>query len=270
MFNIEIRSLRGLAVTGVATALTVLVLAACTSTPAPAGSPAPLAAGGVSASPATPSSVPSSDPIASGAPGPSVAPSAKPTPVPTAVPAVWTKPLVVPGTTNCGSVVAVIDASGGEHLAADCQKGDLSEVRYGSSSGGSPWKVMSFAIPANRLEDGAQLAIDRSTLYLAYTRLAPTDGGCGDDGLEDVGVYVRTRALPDGDWSDPRQIGASHDELQSFRVASGTLFATVLNDKDGKTYFETAGASGPTNQRFAISGVTGGTALRIGDDGRAR
>ncbi|HEV7810438.1 MAG TPA: hypothetical protein VGO64_07550, partial [Candidatus Limnocylindrales bacterium] len=105
-------------------------------------------------------------------------------------------------------------------------------------------------------------------LSIAYSVVAPTDGSCGDDGLVDVGVYVRTRDLPSGDWSSPERIGAVADHLQSFRLSGGTIHATVANDKDQHTWYETV--KGATAKRFAIGAAAGPVALRVGDDGNAR
>jgi hypothetical protein len=102
---------------------------------------------------------------------------------------------------------------------------------------------------------------------VAYTRVALTDGGCGDDGLRDVGVYVRERSLPDGWWSAAKRIGEIADHLLSFRVVDGTLYATVTA-ADGLVYYETV--EGPTYRRYLIPGAIGATSSRVGSDGLAR
>ncbi len=246
-----------------------LTLAACAS---PANSPLP------SPSVVAPSSEPPASASVDPSGEPSVAPSVAPTPspslpheTPTPATGTWSKPVPVPGLDGCVSVVAVIDDVGGRHLAADCAVGDRNEIRLASTTDGSSWTTTTIASPSNRLERDPQLAVDGSTLYVGYTRLAQHDGGCGDDGLTDVGVYVRTRALPSGAWSDARQIGVAHDELQSLRVVDGVVYATVGNDLDGKAYYESVRSDASAAQeRVAIPGATGSVALRIGDDAVAR
>jgi hypothetical protein len=245
-----------------------LLLAACQASSAsapPPGSPSapPFAIGSPppSAAPSLPSANPSPNPSA---PAPS-APVATPTPKP--VPATWSKAVGVQGLESCNSVVAAVDELGGRHLAATC--GDAGgALRYASSTGGAGWTVTDLAPPAGRFELDPQLAFAGGTLYLAYTRVAPTDGGCGDDGLDDVGVWYRTRSLPGGSWSEPVRLGVAADHLQALRVSGTTVHATVANDRDGTTYYESL--SGSTLRRHAIAGATGSTSLRIGDDGRPR
>jgi hypothetical protein len=251
----------------VSTLAMLLLVVACSNTPTPAGSgaPTPSDVAGASAPPVaslSPSMTPSAPPTT---------PSVKPEPTPTPKPAVWSKATTVPGLDGCSGVVAVIDSTGGDHLAAECGNGDRTEIRYATSADGRSWTATRLALPAHRLEMNPQLAVYGRTLYLAYSRLAPTDGSCGDDGLVDVGVYVRSRELPGGAWSEPRQIGATSDELQSFRVSDGTVHATVTNDHDGKTYYESEGTrtTGP-QRRIAIPGAAGATALRLSDDGSPR
>ena len=164
---------------------------------------------------------------------------------------------------QCTSVVATIDNSGTEHVAANCD----TNIRYAVSAAGGTWTVTDFMPPVDRLEKDPQIAFDGNTLYLAYTRMAATQGGCGDDGLRDLGVYYRVRTLPNGAWSDPKPIGPADDHIQSLRV-NGTIHATVLNDKDGKTYYETL--NGSTYHRYLIANAAGPVSLRLGSDGRAR
>lgn len=164
---------------------------------------------------------------------------------------------------QCNSVVAAIDNSGTGHVAANCD----TNIRYAVSAAGGTWTVTDFMPPVDRLEKDPQIAFDGNTLYLAYTRMAATQGGCGDDGLRDLGVYYRVRTLPNGAWSDPKPIGPADDHIQSLRV-NETIHATVLNDKDGKTYYETL--NGSTYHRYLIANAAGPVSLRLGSDGRAR
>jgi hypothetical protein len=103
-------------------------------------------------------------------------------------------------------------------------------------------------------------------VYVAYTRYSPDDG-CGSDGAE-VGVYYRSRQQPDGAWSSPARLGAVADRLQAFRVNGDVLHATVRNERDGWRYYESL--EGSTYHRYRIPKAVGGTALRVGSDGRAR
>jgi hypothetical protein len=122
--------------------------------------------------------------------------------------------------------------------------------------------------PLHRFDVDPQLAIDGSRLYLAFTRLSPTDGGCGDDGLMDVGVFYRTRMLPSGKWSALVQIGKAGDHLQSLRVVNGVIHETVItNEEQGPVYY--ASLRGTTYRRVLIPDARE-TSLRVGDDGRAR
>lgn len=219
---------------------------------------------------ATPSAPPSPaiglDASPSPSPTPAPAPSGgteKPVPPTSRKPATWSKTTVV-FSGMCGSPVATVDGSGGYHVAASCG----SNIRYATSTDGRRWSAKTFRAPLHRLEVDPELAVDGTTLYLAYTRLRPTDGGCGDDGLQDLGVYYRTRHLPSGAWSAPVRVGSTGDHLQAFRVKGGTLHETfVSDDGTGPVWYGTQ--SGSTFHRVRIPGATE-TDLRVGDDGRAR
>lgn len=260
-------------VTAALAAVGIVVLAVAVAvggSPGPAAAPSdPLTALG---SP-SPNVVADASSLPSGTPS-SAAPTAspKPTPSPTAKPAspaVWSTPTTVKGLANCWSVVAAIDDRGVSHLAAVCGYGPAgSQIRYAVSNDARTWKTTAWAPPLSRLETDPQLAISGKKLYLAYTRLAPVDGGCGDDGLEDVGVYYRARTLPSGAWSKPIRIGDVADHLQSFRVSGAVLHATVVNETERATVYETVAAGALT--RYPIGDAVGGTSLRIGDDGKAR
>jgi hypothetical protein len=166
---------------------------------------------------------------------------------------------------HCDALAAVIAGDGGQHLAAGCD----ARIRYSVQTGaGAGWETTALAPPNGRAEYDPQLAVQGDVLYLAYTRVAVEEGNCADSGLRDVGVYVRNRTLPGGEWSDPRRIGEIADHLGSFRVAGGTIHATVANADDGQTYYETL--AGEVYGRYVIPHAKGAVALRIGDDGRAR
>lgn len=242
-----------------------LLLAACQAPAAPSASAPPIAVG--SPGPSGPASSPDL-PIPSSDPAPST-PAGTPTPTPTpADPVAWSKPVVVKDLVDCTSVVLAVDESGGRHLAAACGDGTSAISYAASADGGAAWDTSHLKPPAGRYELDPQLAFSGNTLFLAYTRVAPDDGGCGDDGLADVGVWYRTRTMPSGDWSEPTQIGRAADRLEALRVSGSVIHATVHNDKDKSTaYVRVEGGAGA---RFAIGDARGSTALRIGDDGKAR
>jgi hypothetical protein len=190
-------------------------------------------------------------------------PTAHPSPPPTIVPAAWSKPALI-RRGECGGLSAAIDSAGRYHVAAVCDGG----IRYLTSADGSSWKETSFVPPIDRLEVEPQLTLDGDTVYVAYNRLAPTDGGCGDDGLQDIGVYTRSRHLPNGSWSDPVRVGGKADRVQSFRVVDGVLHLTITTDDgSGPLYYESQ--AGPVVTQLLIpDAVT--TSLRVGDDGHPR
>ena len=201
---------------------------------------------------------PSADPNPSASPSPDT--SSAPTPFPSAKPKVWSPPRLVLGG-DCTGLTATVDATGRYHAAASCDGG----IRYATSSDGVTWTTTSIVPGIDVHELGPQLAVDGSTIHLAFTRLAPDDGGCGDDGLRELGVIHQSRQLPDGAWSGQDMVGQQADALESFRVADGVIHATV-RATDGTFYVSEAGATGA---RIRIpDAVT--TSLRVGDDGKAR
>jgi hypothetical protein len=206
--------------------------------------------------------------LASSSPAPSASPSVTPsTPTTARDTRASSNAVIVAGLDSCHAVVAAIDDRGADHLAATCGNRGT-QIRYSVSSDGRTWTTSVLQPPTSREELDPQLAFAGDTVYLAYTRVAPVDGGCGDNGLDDVGVYYRTRTLPNGVWSEPTRIGAVADRLQSFRVSGSVIHATVANDKDGKTAYETV--TGGTLARYAIGDAAGWSSLRVGDDGKAR
>ena len=251
-----------------------IIVAACGDATAvidPAGAPRPtsipVASPPVVASP-DPSGVPT-DPV--GSPEPSATPDpGKPAAVDTPparparpIPTVWSKASVVMSG-SCWSPTATIDSAGTFHVVAGCGMG----IRYATSKDGKRWRTTTLPHPAHRSEVEPQIAVDGSTLYVAYTRQRQLDGGCGFDGLVDVGVYYRTRTLPNGRWSAPTRIGAAGAHLQAFRVVDGVIHETfVTQDREGPVWYGTL--SGGTFRSLRIPGATG-TSLRVGDDGRAR
>jgi hypothetical protein len=239
-----------------ATAL-ITILTACSSAPTPAGgSPAP-------SSVSQPSTAPGSV-----APSPSVEPSADPTSSPVATPppakpVAWADPKAVDLLEGCLSVVPTVDADGGIHLAAACEDG----LRYATTRDGSRWTGDKFATPAGRDDIDPQVAVSGDTVIFAFSRTAPEEGGCGDDGMTDLGVYVRTRKLDQDVWSPATRVGAAGDRLQSIRYVDGTIHATVV-DSAGKPWYERV--AGGDAKRFRLNGATGAAAVRVGNDGVAR
>ena len=223
------------------------------STPTPTGiptqSPAP------QRSPA-----PSDDPATS--PAPQASPTPNVTPSPTLDAVAWSAPrLIRPG--DCSRPSATIDSSGRRHVVTACDGG----VRYLTSADGSSWAEMSIVPEIDVLEMNPQVAVDGDTVHVVYDRLVPEDGGCGGDGLSELGVFLSSRRLPNGAWSDPVRIGNEGDRLQAFRAARGVLHLTVSTSPEGSVVYESR--SGSTLTRIAIPDALA-TSLRVGDDGKAR
>ena len=189
-------------------------------------------------------------------------PHSSPRPAPTAV-AAWSKPALI-RRGQCDRLTAAVDSAGHYHVAAVCDGG----IRYLTSDDGKAWKETSFVPPIDRLEVDPQLTLDGDTVYLAYNRLAPTDGGCGDDGLQDIGVYTRSRHLPNGSWSSPVRVGGKADRVQSFRVVNGVLHLTITTD-DGSGPLHYESQAGPVVSELLIPSAVS-TSLRVGDDGHPR
>jgi hypothetical protein len=264
-------------------AVLVVVLAACgssgaTATPTPTSSAAAAVSSAPTSAPpilaamtqapvlaSTPEPTPTATPTPT--PKPTAVPPSKPTLAPTPAPkaaAGWTLPHQVGTASHCVSVTAGIDAASRYHVAADC---DGAIHYYFSTDSGRSWTARVFALPAHREEIDPRIGVQGDVVYVAYTRIIP-DGGCGGGRGLDVGVYFRTRVLPNGAWSGATKIGSVADELQSFQVAGGTLHATVRG-KDGLSYYETL--TGSTYHRYPISHVAiGMTSMHVGSDGRAQ
>jgi hypothetical protein len=242
----------------------VTAIAACdgAAAAAPTSSESPQAAASASPSmPVGPSSVPAPTPTSNPSPmppprhDPPKAQAAKPT---------WSQPHRIFQGAWCAAYVAVIDGSSRYHVAAECGQ----RIRYATSTNGTTWKTATFKNPLHRFDVDPQISVDGRTLYIAFTRLRPTDGACGDDGLVDVGVLYRTRTLPSGKWSAPVQVGKAGDHLQSLRVVDGVIHETVItNEEQGPVFY--ASQHGATHRRVLIKGAQQ-TSLRVGDDGRAR
>jgi hypothetical protein len=194
----------------------VIVASACSSaTPASvvpsSGASAPVTLPTASL-PAESVALPSTTLVPTGTPLPTVEPS------PSAALAGWSAPVRIRNG-SCWGLTAAIDPAGRYHVAAVCDNA----IHYLTSPDGTDWAETSFVAPVDRLEEDPQLTLDGDTVYMAYSLLAPTDGGCGDDGLQDVGVYTRSIRPPNGSWSDPVRVGTTGDRVQSFPVGTGPL-----------------------------------------------
>ena len=149
------------------------------------------------------------------APSATATASASPTssPVPTATPvfsstASWSAPQAIGPALKCDTyaespVALVIDGASGDHAAYSCD----GLIRLTEARAGSPtWATSSMPLPAGEKDLEPQVAVDGSTLYVAYTRVVPQEG-CGSQGFSDVSVWYRSRPLAGGAWSAARQIG---------------------------------------------------------------
>ena len=263
------------------TAIIALVVGACGSSSAPSVQPAsPVAAATTpTAAPAStgailPTAIP--DPIAASTPTPEPTPTPTPTPISTPTPtpkptpkpvavaptsaAGWTTPRALPDSAGCRDLTAAVDQAGRYHLAATC--GD--SIRTYASTGASTWTTRVFVHPTDRAELAPQIAIAGNIEYVAYYRIAP-DGGCGSLGT-DIGVYFRSRTLPNGAWSVATRIGAVADTLQSLGASGSTIYLIVQNGT--KLYYETR--TGASFHRYAIPSASNRGSLAVGSDGRAR
>jgi hypothetical protein len=120
----------------------------------------------------------------------------------------------------------------------------------------------------NQTDDHPFIAIDGTTVYVAFARHTDTDEDCPDC-VGESEVRYRSRSLPSGHWSVAKRLGSGGDTLESFRVVDGRIHATVFSGPfDGALLYET-NASG-TLKRYALPAAIGGSALRVGSDGRAR
>ena len=202
-------------------------------------------------------------------PSPTVRPSptASAVPDPTPTPPIvatpqWSKPQRV-AKADCQLASVALEDGGRTHVASECN-GSIQV----SVSNGTRWESTRLPRPTDRMDQGAQLAFDDGVMYLAFTRVKVEDGGCGDSGMRDVGVYIRQRQLPSGDWSSARRIGSPTDGLLALRVAGGVVHATVKDRADGHLYYERV--DNGALARYRLPGAIDGGSLRVGDDGRAR
>jgi hypothetical protein len=226
-----------------------LVLVACSAPAASAPKPSPSAEASVA--PASQARPPSA--------------TAAATPAPTnRPPAIWSG-LQVVRRGECSNLAATIDDTGRRHVAAVCDGG----IRYLTSLNGTDWDETPFVPAIERIETEPQIAVDGDTIYVAYSLLAPLEGGCGDAGLRDLGVYIRSRSRQqlDAEWSDPVRVGKEGDRLQSFRAVGGVFHLTVTANDGQSIFYQSQSSRGST--RIAIPDATS-TSLRVGDDGHAR
>jgi hypothetical protein len=248
----------------VVTLVMALGVAACGQTATPPSSAIPLPSDVVSAPSESPIALPSAVPESSGSPKPAE-PVAEPTPRPRLATWSTTPHRIFKG--GCDSPVVTVDDAAHFHVASICE----GRIRYATSPDGRSWKSSTLPEPADGYDQGVQLAVDGSTLYLAYTHLRPVDQDtCGGRAIQEdaVGVFYRTRELPNGRWSAPTRIGHDSDHLQSLRVVDGEIHETFwADDSTGDVFY--ASLKGSTFRAIKIPGAEA-TSLRIGDDGRPR
>lgn len=242
------------------------VVTGCTA--APMTSHAPSARPGLAAPSAA--ATPGASPQRSAEPTPTAAPTPQPShaisttsptkPTPTAP--TWSSAFTVDRTPNCGGLSAAMDDGGTIHIATDCQR----TIHVTSESAFDDRETTVFEHSTGMEEFDPQVTVDGGTLHLAASRVEFEDGGCGDRGIRSAGVVVRSRALPNGSWSDARRIGREGDSLLSFRVTGRTFHATV-SQADGDVVYEAV--TGAAVKRTKLPGAEK-TSLRIGSDGLAR
>ena len=249
----------------ITTAMLVSVLVMSCALASPSVDPKATSPTTTPAASSTSTATSSAEPAPTPSSAPEVSPNSTASPVPSADVSSVEAILTYPGNifpAECSELSATTGSVRGYHVAAVC----AGEIRYMTSRDGARWAIDSIPPPADRLELYPQLAVDGDTIYLAYTRIVRGEGGCGDDGLQDLGVYVRSRHLPDGTWTEPVRVGSEGDGVQAFRVDGGVLHLTVTT-ADGGVVYESK--SGSTLTRIGIpDAIT--TSLRIGDDQRAR
>lgn len=242
------------------------IAAIATPSAAPSGAPgssatiAPTAVPDPTEAAATPTPEPTPTPTSTPTPAPTPKPSPKPVAIAPVSATGWTAPRALPSSTDCRDVAAAVDQAGRYQLTATC--GD--SIRTWASTGASTWSTRVFVHPAGRSELGPQVAITGNVEYVAYYRIAP-DGGCGSLGT-DVGVYFRSRTLPNGAWSLATKIGSVADTLQSLGVSGSTVY--LIAENGDKLYYETR--TGASFHRYLVPGGSERGSLAIGSDGRAR
>jgi hypothetical protein len=195
---------------------------------------------------------------------PAVVPTATPKAKPTAAPpwkANWSKPHLV-DKDSCGAFAVGIDPASRYHVIDECG------LHYSVSDGTGDWTTTSLG---DTKAQGPLIAFDGNRAYIAYWRLLPwePDTCGGPQQGPSAGVYFRRRTLPDGAWSNAIAFGKKGDHLEAFRVDGGVLHAIVSSDISGRTFYVRASQNPVASARHRIV-ADGDTALRVGDDGRAR
>jgi hypothetical protein len=173
----------------------------------------------------------------------------------------WSEPQRV-AKGSCHSITALFDDAGTAHVAGTCGHG----IVYVSERDGD-WVADRLSTPAGYDDMDPQLAVDDGRLTLGFSRFAAEDGACGGANFLDTGVFVRTRALPDGGWSRPSRLGRRDDELEALRIRGDTMHVIVAPD-GGDLVYETR--TGDVERRYSLGGDPGSASLRVGNDGRAR
>jgi len=137
------------------------------------------------------------------------------------------------------------------------------------SRDGEEWSAEPMPAPDADAFGAPQVAIDGRRVHIAYTPLEPVFDTCSPDPYMPLGVQVRSRELPDGEWAKPLALGMAGDALQSFRVVGGVIYATVTPAAGDTTGAVLVRYEDGESTRVEIPDASG-TSLRVGDDGRAR
>jgi hypothetical protein len=167
---------------------------------------------------------------------------------------------------GCAAPALAVDSAGTYHVAATCRDG----IGYASGGATGRWTSTTFQEPKRREDSGPQLSIDGEQLTLGFTRRGPVSDAetCGPGvRFKDVGVYVRDRELPGGDWSVAEQVGRADDILDGLRTRDGVIHAAIT-DQDGRARYERVTPT--STQRVPLRRVGSEMSLRVGDDGLAR
>jgi len=123
-----------------------------------------------------------------------------------------------------------------------------------------------FVHPSGYRDRDPRIVVRNGRVWAVWTRVQPIEG-CGD-GSQPVGVYFRSRTLPDGKWSAEARLGVAGHELESVDVGDGdTLYAVTRDNGNGAVYVEWLTPS--DFSRYPLSSkATGGATVRVDHLGR--
>lgn len=166
---------------------------------------------------------------------------------------------------DCQTPSLALEEDGTAHLAASCG----GAIVYAWRRPDDAWRVAIIAGTNEHWALDPHLAIDRGTLYLAYSEVRP-DPSCGGAVGTPAGTYVRTRDLPDGRWGvGGLLMGFGNERLTSFRVRHAVKHGSVVTPEGGGVYFRAPGLNGGEDDRNLL-GSTGPSSVRVANDGTAR